>query len=400
MGRLEVQPFARREVRFETASVSSASSWSGYGAASSAALTPTQHYFNGKKLPPLLAFGGPKPLAAPAPAPAAPAEPRGARDERRLGERRTYFEEAVAADDETAGAAAAKGGVLARMVHADAAMSPTYKEELSAAGDRFRDEGLRVRTRRARAAALRSKFKSAGRAAIASAMLGLGIGATFEAHDDGLSEKARAARNKLTFGEDDAPEDAKSPSPVKQSRKRSVDESRKLAASFVARTREPVAAPSGRERQVLEERAADEASAVASMKLCGEWQRLDGLRARRDAYLPLDKVDRAILDRLEAKYEGQIFALQRARAAAASVDRERSKETRLANMLAAEDEAAHLARARRDAALKAPFLATKRSLSRLVGSASAIMVPPVGRRSTKPAPKIIRVASRGPESDD
>ena len=158
------------------------------------------------------------------------------RDQRRLDARRARCADYVAREE------GAPAGVLAEMVDPAAASSPTYKDDLRLHRRNFQAEVARVTRRRTKRAELRGKLKAAGRAAIATAMFGMGLGGAgaAELEEGGLGSAAKRAREALLFGDDggDGPLSPASPAaagarspPAEGAFVNSEDESRRRALS-------------------------------------------------------------------------------------------------------------------------------------------------------------------------
>ena len=291
------------------------------------------------------------------------------RDQRRLDARRARCADYVAREE------GAPAGVLAEMVDPAAASSPTYKDDLRLHRRNFRAEVARVTRRRTKRAELRGKLKAAGRAAIATAMFGMGLGGAgaAELEEGGLGSAAKRAREALLFGDDGgggpaspaspAAARARSP-PAEGAFANSEDESRRRALAFVYRNSEARHAESAADRRYREARESDEAEAEAQMRARGDWQRLTGLRARAGgAGRKLDDVEKAILKRLTVAFDGNVFAANKARVEREKRDKKARRMDKIAEVNARNDELAVIARLDRDrrlAALVAPVYSVTR----------------------------------------
>lgn len=198
-----------------------------------------------------------------------------------------------------------RGGLLSEMLmpESDITDSP-YAQDRAYTHKNMIFESGKIKTRLGRRKELRQKFKSAARAAAFGFMALHGGDKKKVVVDDDLPESRPGTA-------------ASAASETKEELKRKEAEnyaamtSRERAAKFFERSQrmsvDSSASPA--QRRLIANRLADEATATVNMQRTNDYTRLVGLRNRKK----LDTVERNVLDRLEAKYMGNVFVAEKNR---------------------------------------------------------------------------------------
>lgn len=206
----------------------------------------------------------------------------------RIVHRRAYLENVLEHPD------LVRGGLLSEMLspESDIAGTPAIGE-LKYVQTRYLREGNYIKRKVGRKKELKSKFKNAARAAAFGFIAGGGSKVKKMQFDDETFDPAPKVEEVEVF--EDVPE--------LTSRERAMVFFNRTQRMSMQSTESPAI------RLLLEKRKLDEATATTQMRKTNDHTRMVGLQNRKN----LDKIEREVLARLEAKHHGLIFVAERNR---------------------------------------------------------------------------------------